>query len=257
MTDPLQQAAAILTGCRTAVALTGAGISVESGIPPFRGKGGLWEKIDPMKYAHIDAFEKDPEAVWRVLFLEMEHCLGKARPNAAHKGLFHLEQMGILKTVITQNIDGLHQQAGHRDVIEFHGTFAYQRCMSCGMKLASGRLRLETLPPRCACGGVLRPDVIMFGELIAEQALQRSQMLASTCDAMLVVGTSATVQPAAYLPVIAKRSGATIVEINAEPTPLSGRISDVSLIGKAGATMRELVAAVKKIRTENQRSYES
>ncbi len=250
MNQPIQHAAATLAACGSVVALTGAGISVESGIPPFRGKGGLWEKIDPMKYAHIDAYEQDPEAVWRVLFMKLKDVLGKARPNAGHHGLYHLEQMGILKTIITQNIDGLHQQAGNRDVIEFHGTFAFQRCMSCGQKLDSKQVPLETLPPRCACGGLLRPDVIMFGELIPMQDLQRSQMLAATCDAMLVVGTSATVQPAAYLPVIAKRSGAAIVEINAEPTPLTVNISDVSLIGKAGKIMRELVAAVKQARME-------
>lgn len=257
MTNPIQQAAATLVGCRAAVALTGAGISVESGIPPFRGKGGLWEEIDPMKYAHIDAYEQDPEAVWRVLFLRMQNVVGKARPNAAHHGLYHLEQMGILKTVITQNIDGLHQQAGCRDVIEFHGTFTCQRCMSCGLKLDSGQISLETLPPRCACGGILRPDVIMFGELIPMEALQRSQMLASGCDVMLVVGTSATVQPAAYLPVIAKRSGATVIEINAEPTPLTDNISDVTLIGKAGGIMRELVAAVRQLKSETSRANES
>jgi NAD-dependent deacetylase len=248
MTPPIQRAAVTLAACRSVVALTGAGISVESGIPPFRGKGGLWEKYDPMKYAHIDAFEQDPEAVWRVLFLQLNAVLEKARPNAAHDGLFHLEQMGILKTIITQNVDGLHQQAGSRDVIEFHGTFAFQRCMSCGQKLDSRQVTLETLPPRCACGGVLRPGVIMFGEIIPVEDLQRSQMLAAACDAMLVVGTSATVQPAAYLPVIAKRSGAAIVEINAEPTPLTSGISDVTLIGKAGEIMRELVAAISLLR---------
>ncbi len=248
MTTAIQQAAATLAACRKAVALTGAGISVESGIPPFRGKGGLWEKIDPMKYAHIDAYEQDPEAVWRVLFMQLKEVLEKSRPNDSHNGLYQLEQMGILKTIITQNIDGLHQQAGSRDVIEFHGTFAFQRCMSCQCRLDSKQVILKTLPPRCACGGVLRPDVIMFGEIIPIQDLQRSQMLATTCDAMLVVGTSATVQPAAYLPVIAKRSGAAIVEINAEPTPLTADISDVTLIGKAGQIMRELVAAIELLR---------
>jgi len=248
MTDPIQKAAATLAGCRSAVALTGAGISVESGIPHFRGKGGLWERIDPVKYAHIDAYEQNPGEVWRVLFLELKALLEKARPNDGHTGLHRLEQWGILKTIITQNIDGLHQQAGSRDVIEFHGTFATQSCMSCGQKMDSKRVALDTLPPRCACGGVLRPDVVMFGEIIPMVHLQRSQMLAAGCDAMLVVGTSATVQPAAYLPVIAKRSGAAIVEINDEPTPLTGRISDVTLIGKAGKTMRDLVEAIKQLK---------
>jgi len=247
MNEAIKQAAATLAACRSVVALTGAGISVESGIPHFRGKGGLWEKIDPMKYAHIDAYEQDPQAVWQVLFMELKTVLEKARPNDGQMGLFRLEELGILKTIITQNIDGLHQQAGSRDVIEFHGTFASQSCMACGQKLASKHVPLDTLPPRCACGGVLRPDVIMFGEIIPPDHLQRSQMLAAGCDAMLVVGTSATVQPAAYLPVIAKRSGAAIVEINAEPTPLTGHISDVTLIGQAGKMMRELVAAIKRL----------
>ena len=248
MSGSIQQAAAILAACRSAVALTGAGISVESGIPPFRGRGGLWEEIDPMKYAHINAYQKDPEAVWRVLFTRLNKVLEKARPNAGHAGLFQLEELGILKTVITQNIDGLHQQAGNRDVIEFHGTFASHSCMACGKVVSSTRISIEVLPPRCICGGILRPDVIMFGELIPPDHLQRAQMLATTCDAMLVVGTSATVQPAAYLPVIAKRGGAAIVEINPEPTPLTDRISDVTLLGKAGKILHELVAAVEQLR---------
>jgi NAD-dependent deacetylase len=252
MTGTIQQAAAALANCRSAVALTGAGISVESGIPPFRGKGGLWEKIDPMKYAHIDAYMQDPEEVWRVLFMALKRVLDKARPNGGHEGLFQLEEMGILKTIITQNIDGLHQNAGSRDVIEFHGTFATQSCMRCGRVLDSRRVPLDILPPRCACSGILRPDVVMFGEIIPEDHLQRAQTLAAACDAMLVVGTSATVQPAAYLPVIAKRSGAVVVEINAQPTPLTGTICDVTLIGQAGQVMRDLVAAVDQLRPKCQ-----
>jgi NAD-dependent deacetylase len=248
MTDPIQQAALLLVNARRAIALTGAGISVESGISPFRGKGGLWEKIDPMKYAHIDAYESDPAGVWRVLFLGLQAALAKARPNDGHSGLYHLEAMGIVRTVITQNIDGLHQQAGSRDVIEFHGSFVNQRCMTCRQGMASDQIDLAVLPPRCACGGLLRPDVVMFGESIDPSHLQRAQMLAATCDVMLVVGTSATVEPAAYLPIIAKRSGAAIVEINAEKTPLTRQTSDVTVLGGAGAIMNELVAAVREQR---------
>jgi NAD-dependent deacetylase len=247
MSMPLQQAAAILAASRSAVALTGAGISVESGIAPFRGKGGLWEKIDPMQYGHIDAYRRDPAAVWRVLFLQMKTVLENARPNPGHTGLQRLEQMGIVRTIITQNIDGLHQQAGSRDVIEFHGSFASLSCMSCGRTLGSKAVGLEVLPPRCACGGMLRPDVVMFGEIISEHVLRRARMLAATCDAMLVIGTSATVQPAAHLPVIAKNNGAAIVEINAETTPLSDAVSDVTLLGPAGRVMQELVAAVEPL----------
>lgn len=227
--------------------MTGAGISVESGIPPFRGKGGLWEKFDPMEYAHIDAFIRDPAKVWKKLFILMQSVMAEAKTNDAHKGLYRLEQAGILKTVITQNVDGLHQKAGSSDVIEFHGTFAVQRCMQCGQTLASQAINMDQMPPQCGCSGILRPDVVMFGEPIPVHHLQRAQNLAASCDVMVVVGTSATVEPAAYLPMIAKHGGATIIEINAEPTPLTGRVSDVTLLGKAGPTMNQLIEAIEKV----------
>jgi NAD-dependent deacetylase len=245
MKTQIQQAVRALLSSGTTVALTGAGISVESGIPPFRGKGGLWEKIDPMKYAHIDAFEKDPGEVWEVLFSDLKNVLDKAVPNEGHLGLSQLERMGLLQTIVTQNIDGLHQQAGSKDVIEFHGSFSSQHCMNCGAGVDSRTLSMEQLPPKCTCGGILRPDVVMFGEMIPPGALQRAQMMASACEVMMVVGTSATVEPAAYLPVIAKRSGATVIEINPESTPLTGQITDIALIGEAGRVMRELVDAAK------------
>jgi NAD-dependent deacetylase len=247
MTDSIRQAAELIARSRSGIALTGAGISVESGIPPFRGRGGLWEKIDPMKYAHIDAYVRNPQEVWRVLFSDLDTVLRRAQPNDGHRGLYELEQMGIVRTIITQNIDGLHQRAGSRDVLEFHGTFAYQRCMQCDARLASDQVSLDRLPPKCRCGGTLRPDVVMFGEIIAPDDLQRAQLLSSTCDLMLVVGTSATVQPAAYLPVIAKHAGAVVVEVNPDSTSLSPRISDVTLLGAAGPIMTELVNTVKQL----------
>lgn len=244
----IDQAADACARAAKGVALTGAGISVESGIPPFRGKGGLWEKIDPMKYAHIDALENNPEEVWEVLFTGIGEILETATPNAGHMGLRRLEEMGILQTVITQNVDGLHQKAGSSDVIEFHGTHAVLRCMRCSTRCDWRAADLAQIPPRCSCGAYLRPDVVMFGEAIDMHLLQRSRMLAGTCDVMLVVGTSATVEPAAYLPLIAKDRGAFIIEINPEPTPLTNRISDVTLLGKAGETMDRIVAAVTNIR---------
>ncbi len=246
MEELIHQAAEILAAKKNVVALTGAGISVESGIPPFRGKGGLWEKIDPMKYAHIDAFIKDPAEVWDVLIKSMKEVLDRARPNAAHKALFRLERAGILKTIITQNVDGLHQAAGSKDVIEFHGSFAVQRCMDCHATFETGSLKLDSLPPMCQCGGILRPDVVFFGELIPPNHLKRSQLLAAGCDAMLVIGTSATVEPAAYMPVIAKRSGAVVIEVNPEPTPLT-RLADMALMGKAGKVMSLLAEEVEKL----------
>ena len=250
----LERAAMACAGARKAVALTGAGISVESGIPPFRGRGGLWEKIDPMKYAHVAAFENDPAEVWKVLFLGISHVLEKARPNAGHQGLWRLEEMGVLQTVITQNVDGLHQQAGHRDVIEFHGTHAFVRCSVCGRRSDWRSVPLEVIPPRCECSGVLRPDVVLFGEMIDPRLLQRSQQLAAGCDVMLVIGTSATVEPAASLPVIAKHSGAFIIEVNPEPTPLSHRISDVTLLGSAGEVMEQMASMVQRLRSNRQPS---
>ena len=246
MDNAIQKAADILAARKNVVALTGAGISVESGIPPFRGAGGLWEKIDPMKYAHIEAFLKNPAEVWEVLIKSMKDVLDRALPNAGHQALARLEQLGVLSTIITQNVDGLHQAAGSTDVIEFHGSFAVQRCMDCKASFDTASLQLDSLPPLCNCGGVLRPDVVFFGELISPNHLKRSQLLAAGCEVMLVIGTSATVEPAAYMPIIAKRSGAVIIEVNPEPTPLTGQVTDLALMGKAGEVMSRLVEEVEK-----------
>lgn len=247
--DPLiKSAARDLASASRVVALTGAGISVESGIPPFRGKGGLWEKIDPMEYAHIDAFIKNPAKIWRVLIQEMKDVVDKAIPNSAHHGLARLETLGILKTIITQNVDGLHQMAGNTDVIEFHGNFAWQRCMQCDLRLETRRIDLARMPPRCRCGGIFRPECVFFGEMIPPDDLNRSRQAASSCDIMLVVGTSALVQPAAYIPVIAKHSGARIIEINSERTPLTRDVSDLLIMGKAGDVFNRLLTEIERLR---------
>jgi NAD-dependent deacetylase len=243
----ITKAARDLAASRYVVALTGAGISIESGIPPFRGKGGLWERFDPMEIAHIDAFMQDPAKVWNILVKEMKEIVDKARPNDGHKGLAKLETLGKLKTVITQNIDGLHQAAGNSDVIEFHGNFAWQRCMRCNQKYETRKVDVSEIPPRCECGGILRPDAVFFGEMIPPDALWRSRQIASDCDLMLVVGTSAVVQPAALMPVIAKETGAKVIEINPESTPLTGDISDYLIKGKAGFVMNRLIEALEKI----------
>ena len=234
MEDLIKRTAKAISGAKKVVALTGAGISVESGIPPFRGKGGLWEKINPMEYAHIDAFMKDPKKVWDVLIRETNEFIEKAAPNDAHLGLARLEKMGMLKTIITQNIDGLHQAAGNLDVIEFHGNFAWHYCLDCGEKITAKEIDLTELPPRCQCGGILRPDCVFFGEMILPDHLSRSRRLAETCDLMLVVGTSAIVHPAATMPLIARENNAMVVEINMEATPLTGVVSDFIITGKAG-----------------------
>lgn len=233
---------------KCAVALTGAGISVESGIPPFRGKGGIWERVDPMEFGHIDTFEQDPGKVWRVLIRDLKEIIDRAAPNDGHKGLARLEAMGLLTAVITQNVDGLHQMAGNREVLEFHGNCAWQRCMDCGGKTRTQEVDISRLPPVCACGGVLRPDWVFFGEAIPAPALQRSRQLAMRCDIMLVVGTSATVHPAATMPLIARQTGAKVIEINPERTPLTGSISDYLIQGRAGEVLNALVSELESMR---------
>jgi len=247
MDDLIKRAAQELAESKHAAALTGAGISVESNIPPFRGKGGLWEKIDPMEYAHIDAFMRDPAKVWNVLIKGMKDIIAQAQPNDAHMGLARLEALGRLKTVITQNIDGLHQAAGSTDVIEFHGNFAWQRCMDCNARIETVKVDMSRVPPLCECSGIYRPECIFFGEIIPPQYLSRSQFVASQCDLMLVIGTSATVQPASYIPVISKESGARVIEINPERTPLTGSISDYLIMGKAGDITRMIVEELERL----------
>jgi NAD-dependent deacetylase len=250
MDDVIRQTAEYILSSKHVVALTGAGISVESGIPPFRGKGGLWEKFDPMEVAHIDSFMNNPERVWRLLITEMKDILKTAKPNNGHYGLARLEEMGFLKTVITQNIDGLHQLAGNKDVIEFHGNFAWLRCLDCSSQVKTVEIDISQIPPKCQCGGIYRPDCVFFGENIPFQALDRSQVAASTCDLMLVVGTSAVVQPAAFMPIIAKQSGATVIEINPESTPLTGTTSKIIVKGKAGEMMKKITAEVERLMGE-------
>jgi NAD-dependent deacetylase len=175
----------------------------------------------------------------------MKDVVDRARPNAAHLALARLEKLGPLKTIITQNVDGLHQLAGNSDVIEFHGNFAWQRCMRCDSRIETRRLDISEIPPRCPCGGIFRPECVFFGEMIPPRHLSRSQSLAAQCDVMLVIGTSATVQPAALLPLIAEQTGAKVIEVNAEETPLTGSVSDYLIRGPAVRMMQEIVDAIE------------
>ena len=228
------------------IALTGAGISVESGIPDFRSAGGLWSKYDPEEYAHISAFRADPAKVWQMIKEMMELVLG-AEPNPAHIALAELEQMGLLNSVITQNVDGLHQRGGSKEVIEFHGSNQWLICLQCGYRQEAASFSFEVIPPPCPqCNAILKPDVVFFGEPIPWEAQSRSFEEASSCDLVLVIGTSAVVYPAAGIPTSAKQSGAKIVEINMEPTPLTGYISDYLIQGAAGTILPEIVEEAKK-----------
>lgn len=239
----LARAGEILLSSRRAVALTGAGVSVESGIPDFRSAGGLWDRFDPEEYATISAFIEDPEKVWRML-REMEEVVRQARPNKAHFGLGELERMGILQGVITQNIDNLHQEGGSRNVIEYHGNASGLTCLKCGARFRAEEKRDE-MPPRCRCRKILKPDVVFFGEAIPPEALSESYRLAAGAGVLMVVGTSALVSPANTLPSIAKSHGAKIIEINKERTHLTGTLTDLFLQGSAGEILASLVETVR------------
>jgi NAD-dependent deacetylase len=240
----ISRAARDIIKAKKVVALTGAGMSVESNIAPFRGKGGIWEKYDPVEYAYIDVLIRNPGKTW-ILLSEMQKEILKAKPNPGHVSLAELERLGHLSSIITQNVDGLHHEAGNKNIIEFHGNHRDAYCMECGKRIKADVISLETLPPRCECGGVIRPDVVFFGEAIPHHALTQSNEEARSCNVMLVIGTSAEVQPAASLPDIAKSHGATIIEINIEATAFTGYTSSYFIKGKAGEILPKIVALVK------------
>ncbi|MCB2186816.1 MAG: NAD-dependent deacylase [Deltaproteobacteria bacterium] len=247
MQDLIDQAAQWLREAEVVMALTGAGISVDSGIPAFRGNQGLWERYDPMEYASIDAFMADPVKVWDML-RELEALVLGAQPNAAHQALSRLEAMGHLHCLVTQNIDGLHQAAGHRRVVEFHGSGRRLVCLSCGRQVSRSSLVFAQMPPRCACGGLIKPDVVFFGEPIPQRAALTAMATAQSCQCMLVVGTSAMVAPASYLPGLAKQAGAKVVEINLEPSPLTGAVADLSIHAPASEVLPRLTEQLESLR---------
>jgi len=241
-----REAAETLAARRNAVALTGAGISVESGIPAFRGTQGMWEKYDPMEYATIGAFLRDPEKVWTMLS-EMVDVLSRAVPNPAHFGLAEMERMGVLRSVITQNVDGLHQAAGSRKVIEFHGNAEELICLSCWNRYPSREKIRNGIPPRCECGKILKPNLVLFGEPIPWSAQEEAESEAEICSVLLVIGTSAQVTPACDIPRLSKGKGAVIVEINPEETPLTRSVTDLHLREKAGDAVTLLLSSLREI----------
>ncbi len=241
MSDALEQAARVLHGATSIVAVTGAGISVESNIPAFRGPKGLWTKYPPEEYATIEGFLEDLAKVWR-LWYELGDLLADSAPNPAHYALAQLEQAGKLDAIITQNVDNLHQAAGNQHVIEYHGNGKRMVCLECGAQQPIPEGPDRPLPPRCVCGGLIKPDVVMFGELIPQDALTESEHLAIQCDVMLVVGTSAEVYPAAQVPHTAKYAGAYIIEVNPEHTAFTSTITDAFLQGPAGHMLPALLA---------------
>jgi NAD-dependent deacetylase len=222
-------------------AFTGAGISVESGIPPFRGEDGLWNKYDPV-FLELDYFYSNPRESWRLNKEIFYSFFGKAQPNQAHRALAKMEKKGFLEVVITQNIDALHQKAGSKNVIEFHGTSRTLSCIECETKYTARPSLLKKLPPVCSkCQGILKPDYIFFGEPIPEPARTMAFQEAENTDLMLVIGTTGEVQPASLIPFLAKENGAKIVEINTRKSRFTDSITDIFLKGKAGQVMGELM----------------
>ncbi len=239
-----EQLAALLSRHRRLVALTGAGISVESGIPDFRSPGGLWERFDPMEYAHIGAFRAHPAKVWTML-KEMDAVITAARPNPAHYALAALEARGLLLGIITQNVDNLHQDAGSRRVVEYHGNAHRFVCDTCRGQHPRETLDFERTPLYCLCGGLIRPDVVFFGEPIPEAAQREAEELARDCDLLLVIGTCGEVAPASYIPYTAQEHGAVIVENNLEPTRLTYTRTNHFLAGPAGELWPKVIKAMK------------
>ena len=245
MDDLIARAARDIVKAKKVVALTGAGMSVESGIASFRGKGGLWEKYDPEEYGHIHTLQTAPEKAW-IMLREMEREITRAKPNPGHYALAELEKMGYLNCIITQNVDGLHHEAGNSEIIEFHGNMRDVVCMKCGARRKITEISIEDSPPRCQCKGAFKPDAVFFGEAIPPRALSRSHLESRNCRAMLVVGTSGAVYPAASMPHVARSSGAVLIEINAAESSLTDEC-DYLIKGPSG---KILPLIVEKIRHE-------
>jgi NAD-dependent deacetylase len=244
----IEGASRLLRGARHLVAFTGAGISVESGIPPFRGEGGLWSIYDPTHF-EISYFVAHPKECWATLKKIFYERFETASPNEAHRVLARFEEHGLLKAVITQNIDNLHRRAGSGNVIEYHGSSRELLCLGCGQRCDVTATILKKEDMRCRCGGLLKPDFVFFGEEIPRRALLGVQAATTEADVMLVVGTTGEIYPAAQIPIEAKWAGARIVEVNVEPSSYTSEITDIFLQGSAANILQKLE---KKITLQGQ-----
>ncbi len=231
-TSGVMELSALLTKDRRCVVLTGSGVSAESGIPTFRGEGGLWKQHRPEELATAGAFKRDPKLVWQ-WYNWRRDIIGKAEPNAAHRVIASMEHFFADFALITQNVDGLHQKAGSRNILELHGNIWRNKCSECGKQF--GKVS-SAEPVRCECGGFVRPDVVWFGESLNREMLSAAFQKASGADICFIIGTSGIVHPAASIPFIAKENGSYLVEINLERTPLSP-IVDFFIGGKAAEVM--------------------
>ena len=237
----IEKVANIISKANNLVAFTGAGISVESGIPPFRGDDGLWAKYNPI-ILDLDFYKNNSEKSWPIIKELFFDFFGDAEPNAAHKGLAKLEKIGVLKSIITQNIDNLHQEAGNVEVYEFHGNSVQFVCIECGEVHQRKDIELIEEPPICSkCGGLLKPDFIFFGEGIPEEAMQKSVLAAQTADVFLIIGTTGEIMPASQLPNLAKQNNATIIEINIEKSKFTDTITDIFIQEKATKAVSQIM----------------
>lgn len=237
--DDIARAASLVAQSRAIAVLTGAGVSAESGIPTFRGLGGLWKGRDPMSLATPEAFAVDPKLVWE-FYNWRRDLVTHATPNPAHFALARLAATNAGVTLITQNVDRLHQRAGSRDVLELHGNLFDVRCVGCGETFDRTGIELPPLPSCDVCGALLRPAVVWFGEGLPTEVWTAAERTVRTADLLLVVGTSAVVYPAAGLVGLARHTGAAVIEVNLEPTPVSGAV-DIGLYGKAGELLPQIM----------------
>lgn len=237
--EVLQAARAKVASARRVLALTGAGVSAESGIPTFRGAGGLWRNYRPEDLATPEAFARDPKLVWE-WYDWRRGLVAAARPNPAHRALAAFSTRHPELTLVTQNVDGLHALAGSPDVIELHGSLWRTRCTRCGLEREERRHPLPGLPPRCVCGGLERPAIVWFGEMLPPDAWDAAESAALHCDLILVIGTSSVVWPAASLVPLALQSGAVGIEVNPDATPMSDQL--IVLRGPAGEVLPSLLA---------------
>ncbi len=241
--DDYQLAAEWVIESKYTVLFTGAGVSVESGIPPFRGENGLWMKYDPT-FLVTSYFKKHPKKSWELIREIFYDFFGRAKPNDAHYIIAELEKKGLIEAIITQNIDNLHQKAGSENVIEFHGTSKTLTCMNCTQKFTSEKF-LNKLPPHCPeCGGLLKPDFVFFNEPIPSEVHELSNKYALMCDLFILVGTTGEIMPASLIPYFAREKGAKIIEINIKPTNYTHRIVDIFLKGKATEIFSKLKKAL-------------
>ena len=238
--EGLEQARQWIEGASSIAVLTGAGISAESGVPTFRGKDGLWKQHKAEDLATPEAFLRDPNLVWE-WYDWRRGLIAQTRPNAGHRALVDLEIKKPHSTLITQNVDGLHDLAGSGRVLKLHGDIWRMRCTACGGNWPDRRVPLPKIPPHCACGGLARPGVVWFGEPLPVGMWMEAEHAAQSAEVFLVIGTSATVYPAAALAILAKQSGAKVIEINIEETPLSQQV-DCSLRGSSGELLQRLAS---------------